>query len=161
MASQTQTHIKAQRFIRAGKKRTKLFVAQSGPFGAPFLNPQNPPKKFYVYVPLLRSFPGNEAHKFFILGGPKSEVLGWAAKSLCCKSLCVFSVPCFSYAISQILRPCRPSTAVLRPSGPKTAKKSPKSLPAPSSPESPKRPEKVNKSSEKYHFDFSTSSGLF
>ena len=34
------------------------------------------------------------------------------------------------------LRPCRPSTGVSRPSGPKTAKKSQKSLPGPSGPES-------------------------
>ena len=46
----------------------------------------------------------------------------------------------------QCLRPCRPSTAVSSPSGPKTAKKSPKSLPGPSGPESQKRPEKVEKS---------------
>ena len=41
------------------------------------------------------------------------------------------------------LRPCRPSTGVLRPSGPKTAKKSQKSLPGPSGPESQKSPKKV------------------
>ena len=48
--------------------------------------------------------------------------------------------------LSPVLRPCRPSTAVSRPSGPKTAKKSPKSLPGPSGPESQKSPEKVEKS---------------
>ena len=51
--------------------------------------------------------------------------------------------------------PCRPSTAVSRPSGPKTTKKSPKSLPRPSGPESQKTPEKdENKGIFRGFFDF-------
>ena len=42
--------------------------------GPPFWPPRSP-EKVYVYVPLLRSFPGNEAHKLFS-GGPKWGVLG-------------------------------------------------------------------------------------
>ena len=40
-------------------------MAENGPFGTPFLTPQNPPKKVYV-GPFLRSFQGNEAHKLFL-----------------------------------------------------------------------------------------------
>ena len=32
----------------------------------PLFGPSNCPEKVYVYVPLLRSFPGNEAHKLFL-----------------------------------------------------------------------------------------------
>ena len=39
----------------------KCFVAEDGPFGAPFWTPQNPPK--FMWVPFLRPFPGSEAHK--------------------------------------------------------------------------------------------------
>ena len=50
------------RDLRAGKKQsTKLFAAEEGPFGTPFLTPKTPPKKF-MRVPFLRPFPGNEAH---------------------------------------------------------------------------------------------------
>ena len=44
----------------------------------PIFDPQNPPKKF-MWVPLLRSFPGNEARKLFS-GGPKWGVLGGGHK---------------------------------------------------------------------------------
>ena len=40
-----------------------------------------PPKKF-IWVPFLRSLPGNEAYKPFS-GAPKMGVSGWGAKSLC------------------------------------------------------------------------------
>ena len=57
--------------LKAGKKQTKLFVAENGQFGTPFWTPQIPRK---VYVdPFLRSFPGNEAHKPF-WRGPKDVV---------------------------------------------------------------------------------------
>ena len=46
--------------------------------GPRFSRPRSP-EKVYVYVPLLRSFPGNEAHKLFS-GGPKSGVLGGGQK---------------------------------------------------------------------------------
>ena len=54
-------------------------MAQNGPFGTPFWTPKSP-EKVYVYTPLLRSFPGNEAHKLFFSGGPKSGVLGEGQK---------------------------------------------------------------------------------
>ena len=54
-------------------------MAQNGLFRTPFLTPKIP-AKVYVYVPLLRSFPGNEAHKLFS-GGPKSGVLGGGQKA--------------------------------------------------------------------------------
>ena len=79
--------------LRAGKKQyTQLFVAENGPFGAPFFDPKNHPKKF-MWVQFLRSFPGNEAHQLFFSGGPKWGGLGGGPKSLCWKSLCAFSVP--------------------------------------------------------------------
>ena len=45
----------------------------------PRFGPPKSPEKVYVYVPLLRSFPANEAHKLFS-GGPKSGVLGGGQK---------------------------------------------------------------------------------
>ena len=45
----------------------------------PRFGPPKSPENVYVYVPLLRSFPGNEAHKLFS-GGPKSGVLGEGQK---------------------------------------------------------------------------------
>ena len=64
---------------RTGQKQeTKLFVAQHGPFGTPFLTPKIPPQQVYV-GPFLRSFPGNEAHKHFS-GGPKWGILGGGQK---------------------------------------------------------------------------------
>ena len=38
------------------KQRTKLFVAENGPFGTPFLTPKIPPKKFFV-GPFFAFFP--------------------------------------------------------------------------------------------------------
>ena len=46
--------------------------------GACFAPPKSP-EKVYVYVPLLRSFPGNEAHKLFS-GVPKLGVLAGGQK---------------------------------------------------------------------------------
>ena len=46
--------------------------------GTPFWPPKSP-EKVYVYVPVLRSFPGNEAHKLFS-GDPKWGVLGGGQK---------------------------------------------------------------------------------
>ena len=46
--------------------------------GPPF-GPKNLPEKVYVYVPLLRPFPGNEAHKLFS-GGQKWGVLDGGQK---------------------------------------------------------------------------------
>ena len=53
-------------------------MAENGPFGAPFLAPKIPPKKF-MWAPFLRPFPGNEAHKLFS-GGPNWGVLGGGPK---------------------------------------------------------------------------------
>ena len=55
-----------------------MFVAENGPFGAPFLTPKITPKKF-MWVPLWHSFLGSEAHKLFS-GDPKWGVLGGAQK---------------------------------------------------------------------------------
>ena len=66
-------------------------MAENGPFGTPFLTPKFPLKKF-MWVPFLRSFPGNDAHKLFP-GGPKWGVLGGGQKVYVEKSLCAFSVP--------------------------------------------------------------------
>ena len=63
-------------------------MAQNGPFGAPFLTPKLAPKKF-MWVPFLRSFPGNEAHKLFS-GGPKRGVLGGGQKVHVEKVYCSF-----------------------------------------------------------------------
>ena len=82
---------KLQMKIWAGKKQTKLFVAENGPFGTPFLDPNIPPKKL-MWVPFWRPFPGNEAHKPFFFWGPKIDCFGWGPKSLCWKCLCAFSV---------------------------------------------------------------------
>ena len=65
-------------------------MAENGPFGTPFLTPKTPPKKF-MWVPFLRPFPGNQAHKLFS-GGPKWAVLGGAKKLMLKKFMC-FSVP--------------------------------------------------------------------
>ena len=58
---------------RKKNKKTKLLVAENGPFGAPLLKPKPPRKSscgsFFAF------FPGNEAHTFFS-GGPKWGVLG-------------------------------------------------------------------------------------
>ena len=60
----------------------KLFVAENGPFGTPFLAPKITSKKFIMWVPFLRPFPGDEAHKLFFWG-PKIGCFGWGPKSLC------------------------------------------------------------------------------
>ena len=65
-----------------------IFVAQNGLFGAPFRTPKIP-EKVYVYVPLLRSFPGNEAHKLFS-GGPKQGFWVAAKKFMLKKFMCFF-----------------------------------------------------------------------
>ena len=65
------------------KNRTKLFVAENGPFGTPFLTPKNPSKKF-MWVSFLRPFPGNEAHKLFFWG-PKMGCFGWVLKKFMLK----------------------------------------------------------------------------
>ena len=50
------------------------------PVWDPLFDPKISPKKF-MWVPFLRSFPGNEAHKLFA-GGPEWGILGGGAKSL-------------------------------------------------------------------------------
>ena len=68
-------------FGKSGQEKNKKLnfwwpkLARLGPrFGPP-----ESPEKVYVYVPLLRSFPGNEAHKLFS-GGPNLGVLGGGQK---------------------------------------------------------------------------------
>ena len=56
--------------------------------GPPSLNPKIPLKKF-MWVPFLRPFLGNEAHKLFS-GGPKSGVLGGGQKVYVEKVYCFF-----------------------------------------------------------------------
>ena len=58
----------------------------------PLFDPPNRPEKVYVYVPLLRSFPGNEAHKLFS-GGPKWGVLGGGQKVYVEKVYVLFPSP--------------------------------------------------------------------
>ena len=65
--------------IRTGKNNKLNFLWPKMARLGPRFGPPKSPEKVYVYVPLLRSFPGNEAHKLF-LGGPKSGVLGGGQK---------------------------------------------------------------------------------
>ena len=67
--------------IRAGKSNKLNFLwPKMARLGALF-DPKIPPKKF-MWVPVLRPFPGNEAHKLFP-GGPKWGCFGWGPKSSC------------------------------------------------------------------------------
>ena len=59
-------------------KKLKLLWPKLACLG-PRFGPPKSPEKVYVYVPLLRSFPGNEAHKLFS-GGPNLGVLGGGHK---------------------------------------------------------------------------------
>ena len=75
-----------------------LFVAQKWPVWDPFFDPKSHEK---VYVgPLLRSFPGNEAHRLFS-GAPKGGF--WAgAESLCRRNLCAcMSCPFYGRGATQ------------------------------------------------------------
>ena len=79
-------------FLRARKKqKAKLFVAENGPFGTPVLTPKIPPKGF-MWVPFLRPFPGNEAHKLF-WGCPKWGVLGGRQKVFYVEKVFVLFLP--------------------------------------------------------------------
>ena len=76
--------------VRAGEKQqTKLLVAENGPFGTPFLTPKTPPPQKFMWVPFLRSFPGNEAHKLFS-GGPNWGISGGTKKFMLKKFMCCF-----------------------------------------------------------------------
>ena len=55
----------------------------------PRFGPQKSPEKVYVYVPLLRSFPGNEARKLFSRG-PNLGVVGGGQKFMLKKFMCFF-----------------------------------------------------------------------
>ena len=61
--------------------------------GPPLFDPKIPREKF-MWVPFLRSFPGNEAHKVVInfSGGPKWGVLVGGQRVYVEKFMC-FSVP--------------------------------------------------------------------
>ena len=64
-------------------------MAEIGPFGTPFLTPKIPPKKF-MWVPFLRPFPGNEAHKYFFLGAQNGVFWLGAKKFMLKKFMCFF-----------------------------------------------------------------------
>ena len=66
--------------------------------GPPGFFPKNGGEKFNKWVPFLRPFPGNEAHKLFCWGS-KMGGFGWGANSLCWKSLCAFSIPYLEHAV--------------------------------------------------------------
>ena len=70
------------------QRSAKLFVAENGQFGTPFSTPRIPLKKF-MWVPFLRSFPRNEAHKLFS-EGPKLGVWVGANKFMLKKFMCFF-----------------------------------------------------------------------
>ena len=81
-------------------------MTENGPFGTPFLNPEDPPEKVYVGSPFLRSFPGNEAHKLFFVGGPNWGVLGGAKKFTLKKIMCFFRPLPFESKLSPTLESC-------------------------------------------------------
>ena len=58
----------------------------------PLFGPKNLPEKVYVYVPLLRPFPGTEAHKLFS-GGQKWGVLDGGQKVYVEKVYVLFRSP--------------------------------------------------------------------
>ena len=68
------------------------FVAENGQFGTPFLTPKTPLKKF-MWVPLLRPFPGNEAHNLNFSGGAKWGVLGGGQQVYVAKIYALFFSP--------------------------------------------------------------------
>ena len=79
-------------------------MAENGLFGTPFLTPKIPPKKF-MWVPFLRSFPGNEAHKLFS-GGPNWGVLGGGQKVYVEKVYMLFLSPnvCLSAHVAAFVK---------------------------------------------------------
>ena len=74
------------------KKNNKLnFLWPKWPVWSLFLTPKIPSKRF-MWVPFLRSFPGDEAHKLF--GAPEVGVLGGGQKKFMLKKcMCVFPCP--------------------------------------------------------------------
>ena len=56
-------------WLRA-EKINQTFRGRKWPVWDPLFDPQNPPRISFLWVPFLRPFPGNEAHKLFS-GGPK------------------------------------------------------------------------------------------
>ena len=82
-------------------------MAENGPFGAPFLAPKIPPKKF-MWVPFLRPFPGNEAHKFFFLGAQIGVFRVGAKMFMLKKFMCFFrplhNMPLFGEGGKPILK---------------------------------------------------------
>ena len=64
---------------------------RNGPFGTPFSTPKTSPKKL-MWVPFLRSSPGNEAHKLF-LGGSEWGGIWVGAKKLMLEKFMCFFVP--------------------------------------------------------------------
>ena len=67
-----------------GKKNDKLnfFCGRKWPVWDPVFDPKSTRKRF-MWVPYLRSFPGNEAHKHFLGGASNGGGVGWGPKSLC------------------------------------------------------------------------------
>ena len=65
-----------------GRKNNKLnFLWPKMARLGPLFDPKTP-RKCLCGSHFLRSFPGNEAHKFFFWG-PRMGDFGWGAKSLC------------------------------------------------------------------------------
>ena len=60
-------------------------------------NPQIPPNKF-MWVPSLRSFPGDKAHKLFFWR-PKTRDLGWGSKKFMLKKFM-----CFFFSVLYLFR---------------------------------------------------------
>ena len=72
-----------------GRKNKKLdFLWPKMARLGPRFGPPKSPEKVYVYVPLLRSFPGNEAHKLFL--GAQNRV---GAKTFMLKKFMCFFRP--------------------------------------------------------------------
>ena len=69
---------------------------------APCFWPQKSPRKKIMWVPFLRPFPGNEAHKLFS-GGPNSAVLGGGPKSLFKKMYVLFSFPDYKSNLGSVM----------------------------------------------------------
>ena len=73
------------RIMAGTKKETKLFVAENGPFGAPFLTPKFPPKS--LCGSLLCVLSQDLRHTNFFLGGPKWGGVCVGAKKFMLKKL--------------------------------------------------------------------------
>ena len=92
-STQGISDLRGKTTLRAGKNNKLNFLWPKMARLGPSFGPPKAPETVYVYVPLLRSFPGNEAHKLFFFWGPKTTRFWVGAKKFMLKSLCAFSVP--------------------------------------------------------------------